>query len=59
MDKQPHAPLRVSMASPAGEPTPKPSSRQVLCDLCGYTALELHCKIHCLNCGYMRDCSDP
>jgi hypothetical protein len=38
---------------PADDPPPRP------CDLCGGTALERHCKIVCLNCGYQRDCSDP
>lgn len=29
------------------------------CELCGGPALERHCKIVCLNCGFQRDCSDP
>ena len=29
------------------------------CELCGGPALERHCKIECLNCGFQRDCSDP
>lgn len=43
-------------AFPMGE---APDIRRVICDLCGHQAIELHCKIRCLNCGYMRDCSDP
>lgn len=30
-----------------------------VCELCGGPALERHCKIVCLNCGFQRDCSDP
>lgn len=29
------------------------------CELCGGETLERHCKIVCLRCGYVRDCSDP
>ncbi len=29
------------------------------CELCGGHALDRHCKIVCLNCGFQRDCSDP
>ncbi|MSR37149.1 MAG: hypothetical protein EXR95_11010 [Gemmatimonadetes bacterium] len=39
--------------SEAGDPPPRP------CDLCGGAVLERHCKVVCLNCGYLRDCSDP
>ena len=38
-----------SVASPEGE----------LCDLCGFPMLDVHCKLICRNCGFMRDCSDP
>lgn len=30
-----------------------------VCDLCGSAMVELHCKIVCPRCGYVRDCSDP
>ena len=30
-----------------------------VCELCGGPALERHCKVVCLNCGFQRDCSDP
>jgi len=30
-----------------------------VCELCGGPAMERHCKIVCLSCGYQRDCSDP
>ena len=29
------------------------------CDICGAPTLEIHCKVICRNCGYVRDCSDP
>jgi len=29
------------------------------CELCGHSMLDRHCKLVCLHCGYMRDCSDP
>jgi hypothetical protein len=29
------------------------------CDLCGAPMLDRHCKLVCVQCGYMRDCSDP
>ncbi len=29
------------------------------CDICGTVMLDLHCKLRCTNCGFMRDCSDP
>lgn len=30
-----------------------------MCDICGNVMLNLHCKLRCTNCGFMRDCSDP
>jgi rubrerythrin len=36
------------------------TERQVyLCDICGAKMQEIHCKLICPRCGYMRDCSDP
>jgi hypothetical protein len=29
------------------------------CDLCGGPVVKRQCKVQCLRCGYMRDCSDP
>ena len=29
------------------------------CDVCGSFMLDLHCKLKCATCGFMRDCSDP
>jgi rubrerythrin len=29
------------------------------CDLCGHRMLDLHCKLRCQACGFVRDCSDP
>jgi len=40
---------RPSVAPPEGE----------LCDICGVPMLDVHCKLICRNCGFMRDCSDP
>lgn len=33
--------------------------KTVPCDLCGTPVLDLHCKLRCLACGFVRDCSDP
>ena len=33
--------------------------KTMICELCGGTVLERHCKIVCQVCGYQRDCSDP
>jgi ribosomal protein L37E len=35
------------------------SSNAHLCDRCGETMYEFHCRIICPRCGYQRDCSDP
>ena len=37
----------------------EPHEASPVCELCGGTVEQLHCKIKCLNCGYSRDCSDP
>lgn len=29
------------------------------CDFCGHQMLDLHCKLKCERCGFVRDCSDP
>lgn len=29
------------------------------CDICCNVMLDMHCKLRCTNCGFMRDCSDP
>ena len=29
------------------------------CWVCGATIVDVHCKIVCQHCGFMRDCSDP
>ncbi len=29
------------------------------CWVCGAANVEVHCKIVCHHCGFMRDCSDP
>lgn len=38
---------------------PPPPEEGPPCDLCGAPMLERHCKLLCLSCGYVRDCSDP
>ena len=35
------------------------ASEDELCDICGRPMLDVHCKLICRNCGFMRDCSDP
>ena len=30
-----------------------------VCELCGGRVVQIHCKIKCHTCGYVRDCSDP
>ena len=53
-------------APPAQAPQPAPAPlvrREIpsvhVCELCGTTMYDHHCKIVCPNCGYKRDCSDP
>ncbi len=29
------------------------------CWICGAPIVDVHCKIVCKRCGFMRDCSDP
>ncbi len=29
------------------------------CDFCGTEMVDVHCKLRCTGCGYLRDCSDP
>jgi hypothetical protein len=29
------------------------------CDRCGAVMQGVHCKLMCMRCGAMRDCSDP
>jgi len=38
---------------------PVPSTPVYICDRCGTEMLDLHCKLRCTVCGFMRDCSDP
>ncbi len=42
-------PRTLSSTLPEGEP----------CDICGFPMLDVHCKLICRKCGFMRDCSDP
>ena len=39
--------------------TLKQSTPGLSCELCGGPVLDRHCKVVCLNCGFIRDCSDP
>ena len=39
--------------------TLKQATPGLSCDLCGGPVLDRHCKVVCLNCGFIRDCSDP
>jgi hypothetical protein len=58
-------PAPAAPAPPAGAPpAPAPLVRREIpsvhvCELCGATMYDHHCKIVCPNCGYKRDCSDP
>ena len=36
-----------------------PSGATSICEQCGESILERHCKLVCPNCGFQRDCSDP
>jgi hypothetical protein len=54
-------PAEADAPSPASEPESRddgPAGASI-CDLCGSTMVEHHCKLLCPRCGYMRDCSDP
>ena len=42
--------LKQSLAPPPVE--------KILCEICNSEMIERHCKIVCLNCGFMWDCSD-
>ena len=48
-------------ASVAVQQTDFASATRIIweCDVCGTLMLDLHCKLRCTNCGFMRDCSDP
>lgn len=61
----PPEPVPAAPAPPAdATPAPAPLVRREIpsvhvCELCGTTMYDHHCKIVCPNCGYKRDCSDP
>jgi len=40
-------------------PRRNPAEMELTCSICGDVTIKVHCKIRCLNCGFMRDCSDP
>jgi hypothetical protein len=44
--------------SPAFAPIYTPAD-DAYCWLCGAPTEKRHCKITCLTCGFVRDCSDP
>ena len=33
--------------------------KSLVCDICGSVLAAVHCKLRCVVCGYVRDCSDP
>lgn len=39
--------------------TLKQATPGLSCELCHGPVLDRHCKVVCLNCGFVRDCSDP
>jgi 8-oxo-dGTP diphosphatase len=45
-------------AQPAFQPVYTPED-DTYCWMCGAAVEKRHCKITCLSCGFMRDCSDP
>lgn len=50
--------LRVTRAD--RPPVPRPvAGKWYGCDFCGHMMLDLHCKLRCERCGFVRDCSDP
>jgi hypothetical protein len=45
---------------PGAPPVPRPvAGKWYVCDLCGHKMLDVHCKLRCERCGFVRDCSDP
>ena len=48
----------IDLGTPAAGSDPAEAGAP-LCEVCGSPMLDRHCKLVCLNCGYMRDCSDP
>ncbi len=30
----------------------------MICEICGHETIDIHCKVRCMNCGAMMDCSD-
>ena len=45
---------------PGAPPVPRPvAGKWFVCDLCGHKMLDVHCKLRCEGCGFVRDCSDP
>ena len=49
--------LRIARASTPDRSIAPPDGES--CDICGFLMLDVHCKLICRNCGFMRDCSDP
>jgi len=49
------------MDEPDGTPTETELQQDddSVCWVCSGPTDKRHCKIVCLNCGFMRDCSDP
>jgi hypothetical protein len=51
------AELRDSDANPRTPSSTLPEGER--CDICAFPMLDVHCKLICRKCGFMRDCSDP
>ena len=56
LDVRTSEPRNVGKSYPDRSGTPPEGE---LCDICGFLMLDVHCKLICRNCGFMRDCSDP
>ena len=51
--------IEALVAGPDDAAVSVPGKKTWACDICGTVMLDLHCKLRCTNCGFMRDCSDP
>lgn len=53
-----HQPASESKPAPTFTPVYTPAD-DTYCWVCGAPTEKRHCKITCLTCGFIRDCSDP
>ncbi len=59
-DRPEEAPAEPPARQPAHDRTSdRASDDDSYCWVCGGPVSKRHCKIVCLRCGFMRDCSDP